>query len=748
MQIRSLFALILAISLSADDDAGYRKSVTPVVSKHCLMCHSAAAKIANLNLEQYKTAAAVLADQDVWDKVASKIRSGEMPPKGRPALSAVEKNKVTAWLSAEYARYDKSARHDPGRVTARRLNRVEYNNTIRDLTGLDLRPADSFPVDDSGYGFDNIGDVLSMSPALMEKYMTAAEQVARESIAIPRTFAERSDRYRSDRVKQSGPPGSIEVRHNFPIEADYDIRFAIAGRRAGESEGLRLDAFVDGKPVKTMALFVPPAQPRFLDMKLRLAAGIHTMRAVIADSDGKAVTDDKGMLVEYVEVRGPRNPGPQLPPVSHKLILVCGEWPGKYDEACMKQIAANFARRAFRRPVSEAEAEKYFGYTKAGLAAGESPERALRLALRAILVSPNFLFRLEHDPKDASASHPLNDFELVSRLSYFLWSSMPDETLFRLAQDNQLRKPGVLERQTRRMIEDAKFSEFVENFGGQWLELRNLDEVKPAPEKFPAFDNTLRVAMKRETQLYFEHVAKNERSLLDFLDSDYTFLNERLARHYGITGVTGEEFRKVKLETKQRGGVLSHASILTVSSYPNRTSPVIRGKFLLENFLNAPPPPPPPNVPSLEESSKGMTGSLRQQMEKHRSNAMCASCHTRMDALGFGLENYDAIGAWREKDGEFGIDASGALPGGRLFQSPAELRAKMMADRDEFASCVAEKMITYALGRGLEKSDRTFVRQVVRTIAADNYKLSRLILEIVKSAPFQMRRAEGVRKSS
>lgn len=741
--------LLNCVSLCAisADNAGFRKTVQPLLAKHCNVCHSGKAKIANLDLERFRSAEAVLAEQELWEKVARKMRSGEMPPKGQPAPSRAEVDRVLQWLTDEYARYDRSVKPDPGRITARRLNRAEYNNTVRDLLGVDIRPADVFPVDDSGYGFDNIGDVLSMSPALMEKYMIAANRIAKAAVAVPRTYKETSDRYRSDRVKPAGPAGSLEVEHAFPVEADYEIRIAIAGRRVTEADGLRIAALVDGKVERTFDAVTPPNRPRVLDLKVRPKAGPHVLRAHFTDTDGTLVTEDKGLLVESIEVRGPYNPAPFAAPPSHAKILVCGEWPGKYEEGCLRQIVAELTRRAFRRPVTPQDVDRYYRYVAAAREDGESAEVGLRYAIQAILVSPQFLFRIEHHskPTDPKATQPINEFELATRLSYFLWASMPDETLFQLAGQKQLRKPGVLEQQVERMIADEKFRGFVENFLGQWLELRNLDEVKPAPEKFPEFDAALRAAMKKETEMFFEHVARGNRSILDFLNSDYTFLNGRLARHYGIEGVEGSEFREVKLTTPQRGGILTHASLLTVSSYPNRTSPVLRGKFLLENFLNAPPPPPPPNVPTLEEQAASNQGSLRQQMEKHRTNAVCASCHARMDALGFGLENYDAVGKWRGRDGDYPIDPSGELPGGRKFSSPAELKSILLEERNDFAMGLAEKMIIYALGRGLERSDRPQLRQIVRNLAASGYKFKSLVMEIVKSAPFQMRRGEGGR---
>ncbi|MBI3683140.1 MAG: DUF1592 domain-containing protein [Acidobacteria bacterium] len=749
MRKRTRFLCLLAGSttLLAADDAGFRRHVQPFLSRNCTFCHSAKAKVANLDLEKYKSASAVLADQDLWEKIARKVRTGEMPPQGRPKPDPAQIKPLLDWLDTEYARYDKSLKPDPGRVTTRRLNRAEYNNTIRDLTGLDLRPADAFPVDDSGYGFDNIGDVLSISPALMEKYLTAAEGITRAAIAVPRAYKETSDRYRTDRVKPGGPGWVLEVKHAFPIEADYDIRIGLAGRRPPQDEGLQVIALVDGAMQKSFEVYVPENRPRILDFRIRPQAGAHLLKAVLADKENKPLDADKALLVESIEVRGPYNPAPFVPPVSHKAILICGQWPGKYDDACRKRIVAEFARRAFRRPVTPQEVEGFDRYAKLALEDGETPEAALRYSLQAILVSPHFLFRIERDARRGE-SHPVSEFELATRLSYFLWSSMPDETLFQLARNRQLRKPGILEQQVKRMIADARFAGFVDNFAGQWLELRNLEEVKPAPEKFPQFDDELRRAMKKETQLFFEHVARQDRGIIEFLDARYTFLNERLARHYGIPGVQGPEFRRIELNTSQRGGLLTQASLLTVSSYPTRTSPVIRGKYLLENFLNAPPPPPPPNVPNLETEGVGVTGTLRQQFEKHRSNAVCASCHVRMDALGFGLENYDAIGAWREKDGSLPIDSTGELPGGRKFSSPAELKAILLSEKEDFAQCVTEKMLTYALGRGLEKQDRPVVRQIVRSVAADDFRFSRLVLEIVKSAPFQMRRAEGARPRS
>ncbi|PYV07416.1 MAG: hypothetical protein DMG07_28970, partial [Acidobacteria bacterium] len=375
---------------------------------------------------------------------------------------------------------------------------------------------------------------------------------------------------------------------------------------------------------------------------------------------------------------------------------------------------------------------------------GESFEKGIQLALQAVLVSPHFLFRIERDPEpnDPRAVHPIGEHELATRLSYFLWSSMPDDELSRIADEGRLRQPGVLDAQVRRMLLDPKAHALVENFAGQWLQIRNLDAVKPDPERFAGFDEELRAAMRRETELFFEVIVREDRSILDFIDGKFTFVNERLARHYGIAGVTGSEFRRVALKGPERSGVLTQASVLTVSSYANRTSPVLRGKWLLENFLNAPPPPPPPDVPNLKEEAIGSAASLREQLEKHRSNPTCASCHSRMDVLGFGLENYDAIGAWRAREGKFRVNASGTLPGGKRFRTPAELKAILKADREAFSQCLTEKMLTYALGRGLERYDSPVVEEIARRLAKREYRFSALVLEIVNSLPFQQRRGD------
>ena len=426
---------------------------------------------------------------------------------------------------------------------------------------------------------------------------------------------------------------------------------------------------------------------------------------------------------------------------SRKKILICDL---KTGDVCAEKIIAELAHKAYRRPVTKADTAPLMKFYRMAKAEGQSAEQGIQLAIQAMLVSPHFLFRIEHDakPTDATAVHKITDVELAARLSYFLWSSMPDEELQRLAETGKLRT--VLPAQIKRMMNDERASALASNFAGQWLEIRNLDSIKPDPQKFPTWTPELRDAMKTETRMFFEYMLRENRPMSEFIDAKFTFLNERLAKHYGIDGVEGPEFRRVELTNEQRGGILSHGSVLAVSSYPTRTSPVIRGKYILQNILGAPPPPPPPDVPALNEEQVETAGSLRQQMEKHRTNAVCASCHNKMDVLGFGLENYDAIGRWRSKDGKFDLDVSGTFPTGKSFSTPAEMRTLLKEDTPQFARCITEKMLTYGLGRGLERYDKRAVDEIVAKMAKANYPFQSLVFEIVDSLPFQMRRGELV----
>lgn len=760
-----LAALAAALSLPGEPvPSTFDSTVNPFLKKNCIGCHNAKMKSGEVDLQEH--AAKPLEDRDVWELVVQKVRSGEMPPKGSRKPKPDEVARVTGFIEHEYEVRDRNAKPDPGRVTARRLNRVEYNNTIRDLLEVQFRPADDFPADDSGYGFDNIGDVLSISPVLMEKYLSAAEKVSRQAIvAEPPQFRATRIQLKAESVKMGehadftlpagaqGPLPSrvaLHVEHRFPARAEYDIRIGMGGVRPPSAmQALKLGLWLDGALVKTYDVNPDRNKPRSFELRLPLEAGEHKLGVAILDDrfdpleHEKLQKRDRYLAIDLIEVRGPYNAAaPPLPP-SHRRTITCGHEINQHGASCARAILAPLARRAFRRTVADSEVDRLLGLVELARRDEDSFEQGIRLALQAILVSPHFLFRIERDPepRNPEAQRRISEFELASRLSYFLWSSTPDDTLLNLAEQGRLR--GQLGAQVRRMLSDPKASALAENFAGQWLQLRNLEETKPDPDRFPAFDDDLRMAMKKETELFFEAIAKEDRSILDFLDARFTFLNERLAHHYGIEGVEGPEFRRVALTGTPRAGVLTHASVLTVSSYPTRTSPVIRGKWVLENLLNAPPPPPPPGVPNLDEEAVGNTGSLRQQLEQHRTNPACASCHARMDPIGFGLENYDAIGAWRTQDGKFPIDAAGTLPNGKTFRSPVELVGIVKADKNDFAKCLTEKMLTYALGRGLERFDKPAVQSIQRKLASSQYRFSALVMGIVESLPFEMRRGEA-----
>jgi hypothetical protein len=591
----------------------FAKDVAPLVSRYCVKCHGGAKPRGGLALDKFTDDASVLKKRWVWEQVADNLRSGDMPPPGKQRPSAAEIDTLNNWLDAVVFQTDCNAPKDPGRVTIRRLNRAEYNNTIRDLVGIRFQPADDFPQDDVGYGFDNIGDVLSLPPLLMEKYVAAAEKIVEKALATPE---------------------------------------------------------------------------------------------------------------------------------AHKRIFFLTT----QNEESARQILERFVSRAYRRPITREEMRRLLQFVEMAEKNRDGFETGIALAMQAVLVSPHFLFRVELDPRpnDPKAIHPISHYELASRLSYFLWSSLPDDELSELARTKTLREPDVLEGQVRRMLKDPRSRALVDNFAGQWLQLRSLKEFKPNPDLFPTFDDKLRTAMLQETELFFENVLREDRSILDFIDADYTFATERLAKHYGLPGVKGEQFRRVSLAGTPRGGILTQAAVLSVTSNPTRTSPVKRGKWILENILGTPPPPPPPGVEELKEDKEAvLSGSLRQRMEQHRANPNCASCHQRMDPLGFGFENFDAIGAWRTHEGKHAIDPSGTLPSGQTFQGPAELRRILKARQEAFARCLTEKLLTYALGRGVERYDRCAVEEVVKSAVRDQYKLSRLLIEIVKSDPFLKRRGKG-----
>ncbi len=752
-------AVPLLAAESSTSGPGFSREIQPFLSEFCYGCHGEERQKADLNLSLYRTEAGVLKDRKTWEKVLHNLRIGEMPPKNKPQPSLEQRDQVTAWIESTIFKVD-CDNPDPGRVTIRRLNREEYNNTIRDLLGMDFQPAANFPADDTGYGFDNIGDVLSLSPMLLEKYLAAAEKILDAAIVTEPQTNGPTHRFEAERDLKSDAPGGpvgkyLELNregeafrnHPFRHDGEYTVRVRAFGQQAGP-EPARMEVRVDGKAVKTFDVKAVENRPQIYEVKVHLKAGSHRIGAayinnyVNQDDPDPKKRGDRNLLVDYLEIAGP--PGSQPLPETHTRIFVRKPTPSTRSVAA-REIIAQFATRAYRRPLAKEEVDRLLGFFEQTDRQLNHFEKSIQRTLQAVLVSPHFLFRgeLQPEPDNPRRIHAINEYALASRLSYFLWSSMPDEDLFAQAQAGTLRRN--LETQVRRMLKDSRSRELVQNFAGQWLQLRNLDIASPARRDFPDFDNALRGAMRKETELFFEHVMREDRSVLDFVDADYTFVNERLGKHYAMEGISGNDFQKVSLQGTPRGGVLTHASVLTITSNPTRTSPVKRGLFVLENLLGYHPPPPPPDVPELPEGRRRrIEGTLRERMEQHRADPGCASCHAKMDPLGFGLENFDGVGAWREKEGRFPIDASGELVTGEKFNGPAELR-RILAEskREEYLKCLSEKMLTYALGRGLEYYDKCAVDQILKRLSANEDRFSALILGVVKSTPFQMRRGEG-----
>jgi len=746
----------------------YERDVRPLLAKYCFSCHGADKKKGDLTLHTFAYAPGVspARDRKVWEHVLTNLRNGEMPPQGKRQPSLAERERIMRWIEQAVFLVDCN-NPDPGRVTIRRLNRAEYNNTIRDLVGVDFQPASDFPADDSGHGFDNVGDALSLAPVLLEKYLTAAEKILDRAI-VKQPGVALTKRYPADSVDvgynaRRGGDGwvaltSIEeddvaVDHWVQVAGEYAFR-AFAASRQETNVPVRLSLMLDRAVLGEFEVTQGMGFAKHYEVKVQLPAGRNRLRAVMRrDKSGLAPVEaekwktgqnQKGtVFVSHLEVAGPTGGRGELP-ASHTRLFATAKGQSDAGDAS-RAVVQDFMRRAYRRPVTADEVARVMRFVEMSRKNGDSSEAGVKLALQAVLVSPHFLFRgeLQPEPDNPRSVHPVNEFALASRLSYFLWSSMPDEELFAEAQRGTLRKN--LETQVRRMLRDPKCSALSENFAGQWLQLRNLQLMTPDKATFPEWDDALRAAMQRETSLFFENIVREDRSVLDFLTADYTFVNERLARHYGLADVTGDSFRRVSLKGSPRVGVLTHGSILTLTSNPTRTSPVKRGKWVLENILATPPPPPPPDVPDLKEG-KELTGTLRQRMEQHRDNPMCASCHARMDPIGFGFENFDGIGAWRATDGGAAVDPTSKLTTGESFKGPADLVGVLSnRKREEFLHCLAEKMLTYALGRGLDYPDKCAVDQITKGIAKGNHKFSALVLEITRSVPFQMRRGEGER---
>ncbi len=713
----------------------YEKEILPFLKKHCFACHGNGKAKADFSFDKFKDDKSVYEDRKSWDSVQHMLETREMPPEGRPKPEPTEIDATLVSIRALFHEFDRTAKPNVGRVTIRRLNRTEYNNTVRDLVGVDFKPAEDFPADDVGYGFDNIGDVLSVSPLLLEKYLNAAETILEQSIIIvdvPKSAKQKFDTFRTNSLNAAGELGKVI---SFE-EGDYRIRCQVVADGVGD-EPVRAQLRVAGKDVKDIEIKEKLAKPIAVETTVRMKAG--TTRVAIAFLNPSASQSDdakpRNLTLKSLEVEGPFNPPAVVLPESQKKLMTHKDGLAPRDAA--REIVTRFATHAFRRPVQPAEVDRCLVLFDASQKQGQRFEKSVRAALYRVMVSPHFLFRVEFDPPDMPPGTPymIGEYELASRLSYFLWNSMPDDELFALAGKGELRKN--LPYQIVRMTKDPKSRSFLESFAEQWLTLRKLDLASPDPKLFPDFNPSLRQAMIRESQLFFESLVRENRSILDLIDADYTYVNEQLAKHYGIEGVKGPEFVKVKAP-KGRGGILTQASILTLTSNATRTSPVKRGKFVLEQVLNTPPPPPPENVPELEDQNE-LKGTLRQIMEQHRANAVCASCHKRMDPLGFAFENFDPVGVWRDKESGADVDASGELPDGKTFKGPDGLKQILRQNNSLFSRCLSEKMLTYALGRGLEPYDRRAVDKIVQAVANNDYRFATLISEIIKSDVFQMR---------
>jgi cytochrome c5 len=738
--------------------AAFDKAVKPLFDSTCSMCHSAGLASGGLNIEQFGTVASIGSDRDEWDKIVHRLEAGEMPPSAIPRSEEMKAQiaEAVAFARNEFKREDALVKPDPGRVTARRLNRSEYTNTIRDLLAVDFRADKSFPTDDSGEGFDNIGDILTVSPLLMDKYISAARTIAARAIGADPLPAKPIEIEYSTRLKNIRriDKSDVEATHRVDFDAEYDIRIGLPGQRAADAKPVKIGLWMDGKQLTTIVAETKPSGLTYFNpyseehMKVYLPEGDHVFRLGFIDddfvttlNDKDAYDDKKNKFINSMFFVGPYPS--KVEKESRKKLLICDPATGP---VCVDKIISTLARRAYRRPVTKTEVAALTRFVALAKADGRTPEQGIQLAIQAMLVSPHFLFHIEHDPNptDANAAHKVSDVEMANRLSYFLWSSMPDEELQTLGETGKLSQPAVMDAQVKRMLADPKASAMAENFAGQWLEIRNLDNIKPDPVKFPAWSPELRDAFKTETRMFFDNMLRENRPIGEFLNARYTYLNEFLAKYYGIDDVKGPDFRRVELKTEERGGILSQGSVLAVSSYPSRTSVVIRGKYILQNILGTPPPPPPPDVPPLDEGSVGTAMSLRQQMEKHRANAICASCHSRMDPLGFGLENYDAVGKWRTMDGKFPVDSSGVLPSGKSFSTPLQMREILTGMQGDFARCLTEKMLVYALGRGLKPYDKRTVEEIDTQLAGSGYGFQTLVSEIVHSLPFQERRGEAV----
>jgi hypothetical protein len=772
------------------------------LNRYCVTCHNEKLNTAGLMLDKMDVEN-ISVGAEAWEKVVGKLRTAAMPPAGLPRPDKAAYDSFATYLETAL---DKAAetKFNPGRPAIHRLNRAEYANAVRDLLGLEIDAQSLLPADESGYGFDNNGDVLSVSPMLMDRYISAARQIDRLALGdvtirpvtskydVPKFF------WQNERVSEDLPFGSrggIAVHHNFPLDGDYLLQIHLQNRRGhiiGLAKQHQLDVRLDGTRIKLVLLggetkgkagldingipiiIEEPDQDKVeagLQFRLPVKAGERTIQVAFLDeglaTEGMQRPTSVQFLATYgwgqkndslldpgvasISVSGPFDVKGSGETTSRQKIFVCRPAGEGNEQVCAKQILSTLARRAYRQPVTDQDVQGLLNLYKSGRSGGF--EAGIGRALQGILVSRKFLFRIERVPANVPPDTPyrISDLDLASRLSFFLWSSIPDDQLLDLAARGKLKDRAVLQQQVQRMLADPRSKAIVDNFGGQWLDLRSVRSSAPDENIFGDFDESLRKAFQVEMELFLDSMIREDHPVPELLNANYTFVNERLARHYGIPDIYGSHFRRVILTDEARMGLLGKGSILLTTSFPNRTSPVLRGKWVMGNILGTPPPPPPPNVPDLQDDDKSQRLTMRQRMEQHRANPACASCHSRMDPIGFALDNFDAIGRWRNNEMNQSwngfeseitstpVDASGVLPDGTKFSGPAGLQKVLLSHPEQFVATVTEKLLTYALGRGVDYTDQPYVRQIMREAAANHYRWSAIVLGIVKSAPFQMR---------
>lgn len=801
LQCLCLILVLILIAFAAkpgeETPSGFAQEGLPFLKKYCFSCHAGDAPAAELALNAFSDDLSLIENRDIWDRVLDMVSTGHMPPTESEHQPTIEASDAfVAHIEAIFEHADRTAKPDPGRITVRRLNKVEYKNTVRDLLGVDFDPTENFPADDVGHGFDNIGDVLTMSPLLMERYLEAAEAIATRVILVdpppPSKRYQRGSRLNprhddvpDQRFRRLDPTATEKWKSGpfttgatfFRMFPDEEIIYKATLYAETDSEtSVEVALFIQGEalaevsPPEELARLVgvdPAVENRIKILKTSeitsrdpkknqtvevLVTGIPNIEQV-GIAMVKPIEDEASakLQIRTLWAEGPLDTRPD----TQLEILACTPDTPQIEQT--REVLTRLLRRGYRRPPSEVEVEQLVQFVGAIQADGAKWEAGIQQAIKVILCSPKFLFRLELDDRPQRPDpYPIDEFQLASRLSYFLWSSMPDDELFELAAKNQL--TDNLEAQVKRMLADPKATELARDFGSQWLQIQRIATVTPDPERFPTFGRRLRAAMLKETELFVESILREDQSVLDLLDADYTFLNQELANHYGIAdtkgnwmyqektvpggeAIKGREFKRVALQGASRGGILTHASVMTVTSNPTRTSPVKRGRWVLEQILGTPPPPPPPDVPELEEDKAATTATtLRELLEQHREDPACANCHAKMDPIGFALENYNAIGAFRTKEGELAIDTTAELPDGTAFDGIADLKQILKDRKQQFVRCLTEKMLTYALGRGLEYYDRPTVDRIVAQLEAEGYRSSVLITEIVKSDPFRLRR--------